>query len=235
MDPQDRIRIIKLRELIRDIPDFPKPGVVFKDITPLLGHPAGLSLAVEYLTQPFRHTRVDMVAGAESRGFIFGTAVARNLSAGFVPIRKPGRLPHDTHSEEYALEYGVDRVEIHKDAIQPGDRVLMVDDVLATGGTMAACCRLVKALGGEIVGIAFEQTTAEEGAKKVKPFAEKNGIKYPLAAVDDADPAMKAVPELEAFPTTLFLDREGKVRLRKVGYHEYGALEGLTKALLDAK
>jgi len=155
MDPQDRIRIIKLRELIRDVPDFPKPGVVFKDITPLLGHPAGLSLAVEYLTQPFRSTRVDLVAGAESRGFIFGTAVARNLSAGFVPIRKPGRLPHDTHSEEYALEYGVDRVEIHKDAIQPGDRVLMVDDVLATGGTMAACCRLVKALGGEIVGIAF--------------------------------------------------------------------------------
>jgi len=155
MDTQDRIRIVKLRELIRDVPNFPKPGVVFKDITPLLGHPAGLSLAVEYLTQPFRHTRVDWVAGAESRGFIFGTAVARNLSAGFVPIRKPGRLPHDTHSEEYALEYGVDRVEIHKDAIQAGDRVLMVDDVLATGGTMAACCRLVKALGGEIVGIAF--------------------------------------------------------------------------------
>ena len=90
MDTQDRIRIVKLRELIRDVPNFPKPGVVFKDITPLLGHPAGLSLAVEYLTQPFRHTRVDLVAGAESRGFIFGTAVARNLSAEFVPIARPG-------------------------------------------------------------------------------------------------------------------------------------------------
>jgi adenine phosphoribosyltransferase len=154
MDQEQRIRITKLRELIRDIPDFPRPGVVFKDITPLLRDPAGLSLAVEYLTQPFRDLHIDVVAGAESRGFIFGTAVARNLSAGFVPIRKPGRLPHDIHSEDYALEYGTDRVEIHKDAIRNGDRVLLVDDLLATGGTMAACCRLVAALGGQIVGVA---------------------------------------------------------------------------------
>ena len=146
--------IVRLRELIRDIPDFPKPGVIFKDITPLLAHPGGLSLAVEYLTQPFRHLHVDLVAGAESRGFIFGTAVAQNLSAGFIPIRKPGRLPHDTNAEAYELEYGSETVEIHKDAISPGDRVLMVDDVLATGGTMAACCRLVEKLGGNIVGIA---------------------------------------------------------------------------------
>ena len=155
MDQVDQIRITKLRDLIRDIPDFPKPGIVFKDITPLLRDEAGLSLAVEYLTQPFRRDHVDIVVGAESRGFIFGTAVARNLSAGFVPIRKPGRLPHKIRSEEYALEYGTDKVEIHEDAVQPGDRVLMVDDVLATGGTMAACCRLVEALGGEIVGCAF--------------------------------------------------------------------------------
>ena len=154
MEHDDRIRITKLRELIRDIPDFPKPGIVFKDITPLLADPAALSLSVEYLTQPFRHLPIDLVAGAESRGFIFGTAVARNLSAGFVPIRKPGRLPADTSSEEYALEYGADRVEMHRDAIQPGDRVLIVDDLLATGGTMAACCRLVSSLGGEIVGVA---------------------------------------------------------------------------------
>jgi len=146
--------ITRLRELIRDIPDFPKPGVVFKDITPLLAHPGGLSLAVEYLTQPFRHLHVDLVCGAESRGFIFGTAVAQSLSAGFVPIRKPGRLPHATHAESYELEYGSETVEIHRDAISSGDRVLMVDDVLATGGTMAACCRLVEKLGGEIVGIA---------------------------------------------------------------------------------
>lgn len=144
-----------LRALIRDVPDFPKPGIVFKDITPLLQCPAGLSLAVEYLTQPFRHGRVDVVAGAESRGFIFGTAVARNLSSGFVPIRKPGRLPHHTRTETYELEYGSDQLEIHEDAVGEGTRVLMVDDLLATGGTMAACCRLVESLGGEIVGCAF--------------------------------------------------------------------------------
>ena len=147
--------IVMLRELIREVPDFPKPGIVFKDITPLLADPAGLSLAVEYLTQPFRRERVDIVTGAESRGFIFATAVARNLSAGFVPIRKPGRLPAETRAETYALEYGTDRLEIHADAIKPGDRVLMVDDLLATGGTMAACFRLVESLGGTIVGSAF--------------------------------------------------------------------------------
>lgn len=154
MERNDQVMITKLRDLIRDVPDFPKPGIIFKDITPLLAHPAGLSLSVEYLTQPFRHMQIDIVTGAESRGFIFGTAVARNLSAGFVPIRKPGRLPAETISEEYTLEYGSEAVEIHTDAIQPGERVLMVDDVLATGGTMAACCRLVEKLGGQIAGIA---------------------------------------------------------------------------------
>ena len=152
---EQQIRITKLRELIRDVPDFPKPGVVFKDITPLLHHPAGLSLAVEYLTQPFRDQRVDIVVGAESRGFIFGTAVARNLSAGFVPIRKPGKLPSAVRSEEYELEYGTDRLEIHEDAIQRGERVLLIDDLLATGGTMAACCKLVESLGGNIIGCGF--------------------------------------------------------------------------------
>ena len=154
MDHDGRVNITKLRDLIRDVPDFPKPGIVFKDITPLLAHPAGLSLAVEYLTQPFRHIDVDIVVGAESRGFIFGTAVARNLSAGFIPIRKPGKLPGKRHSEEYELEYGTDKVEIHVDALAEGSRVLLVDDLLATGGTMDACCRLVKGLGGNIVGIA---------------------------------------------------------------------------------
>lgn len=155
MDSHNPMQIIDLRKMIRDVADFPKPGIVFKDITPLLRDEAGLSLAVEYLTQPFRAQHIDVVVGAESRGFIFGTAVARNLSAGFVPIRKPGKLPARTRSEEYALEYGKDKVEIHEDAIQPGDRVLMVDDVLATGGTMAACCRLVDSLGGHIVATAF--------------------------------------------------------------------------------
>lgn len=144
-----------LARMLRDVQDFPKKGIVFKDITPLLADPAALSLAVEFLTQPFRDKHVDLVVGAESRGFIFGTAVARNLSAGFVPIRKPGKLPYKTRRAEYALEYGTDAMEIHEDAIGPGDKVLMIDDLLATGGTMAACCELVKSLGGEIVGVAF--------------------------------------------------------------------------------
>lgn len=171
LESGEQIQITKLRDLIRDVPDFPKPGVTFKDITPLLAHPAGLSLAVEYLTQPFRGMNIDLVVGAESRGFIFGTAVAQNLSAGFVPIRKPGRLPGETHAEEYVLEYGTDGVEIHKDAIQPGQRVLMVDDLLATGGTMAACCRLVRALGAEIVGVAFLiELTFLNGRDQLKEF-----------------------------------------------------------------
>jgi adenine phosphoribosyltransferase len=145
----------ELRRLIRDVPDFPKPGILFKDITPLLADPAGLSLAVEFLTQPFRNQHIDIVVGAESRGFIFGTAVARNLSAGFVPIRKPGKLPADKLSLTYDLEYGSDTLEIHADAIKPGQRVLLLDDLLATGGTMKACCELVEKLGGTIVGISI--------------------------------------------------------------------------------
>ena len=144
-----------LRTLIRDVPDFPKPGVVFKDITPLLASPVGLSMAVEYLTQPFRNQSIDTVVGAESRGFIFGTAVARNLSAGFVPIRKPGKLPGETMKVEYELEYGRDALEIIHDAIRPHARVLLIDDLLATGGTMSACCQLVEKFECEIVGVAF--------------------------------------------------------------------------------
>ncbi|HSW44251.1 MAG TPA: adenine phosphoribosyltransferase [Phycisphaerae bacterium] len=146
---------MELCDLIRDIPDFPRPGILFRDITPLLASPAGLSLAVEFLTQPFRDKHIDVVVGAESRGFIFGTAVARNLSAGFVPIRKPGKLPASRRSMAYDLEYGTDALEIHADAIRPGQRVLLVDDLLATGGTMRACCDLVEQLGGQITGIAI--------------------------------------------------------------------------------
>ncbi len=143
-----------LARLIADVPDYPKPGIVFKDITPLLRDPAALSLAVEYMSQPYRGKRIDAVASAESRGFIFGVAVAQNLSAGFVPIRKPGKLPRETRSEEYTLEYGVDKLEIHVDAVRPGDRVLLIDDLLATGGTMSASCRLVEDLGAEVAGVA---------------------------------------------------------------------------------
>ena len=143
-----------LRKLIRDVPDFPKPGILFRDITPLLQAPAGLSLAVEFLTQPFRNLHIDIVVGAESRGFIFGTAVARNLSAGFVPIRKPDKLPAKKIGITYDLEYGTDTLEIHADAIQPGQHVLLIDDLLATGGTMKACCDLVEQIGGDILGVA---------------------------------------------------------------------------------
>jgi len=139
---------------IRDVANFPKPGVLFKDITPLLASPAGLSLAVEFLTQPFRDKHIDIVVGAESRGFIFGTAVARNLSAGFVPIRKPGKLPGQKLTLTYQLEYGQDTLEIHADSIRADQRVLLLDDLLATGGTMKACCDLVEKLGGNIVGVA---------------------------------------------------------------------------------
>jgi len=144
-----------IASLIREVPDFPKPGVLFKDITPLLRDPSGLSAAMELMAQPYVGERVEVVAGAESRGFIFATALAAKMSAGFVLIRKPGRLPCETRSQGYALEYGTAALEIHVDAIHPGDRVLVVDDLLATGGTMAACCKLVESLGGTIIGTSF--------------------------------------------------------------------------------
>jgi adenine phosphoribosyltransferase len=146
--------ITPLKKLIRDIPDFPKPGILFRDITPLLADPSGLALAIELLANPFRGKNIDLVVGAESRGFIFGTAVACCLSAGFVLVRKPGKLPHKRVTMSYDLEYGKDTLEMHADAIVKGQRVLIVDDVLATGGTMKACVDLVKQLGGELCGAA---------------------------------------------------------------------------------
>jgi adenine phosphoribosyltransferase len=143
-----------LKRLIRDIPDFPKKGILFRDITPLLADPSGLALSIELLANPFRGKRIDLVVGAESRGFIFGTAVACCLSAGFALVRKPGKLPHKKVSMTYDLEYGTDTLEMHSDSIVAGQRVLIVDDVLATGGTMKACCDMVKQLGGELVGVA---------------------------------------------------------------------------------
>jgi len=144
-----------LKSLIRDVPDFPKEGIVFKDITPLLQDPAALRRAVRLMAEPYREAGVELVVGAESRGFIVGTGVALELGAGFIPVRKPGKLPYKTISETYSLEYGTDTLCMHEDAVRKGQKVLMVDDLLATGGTMAACCGMVEKLGGEILGIAF--------------------------------------------------------------------------------
>ena len=144
----------ELKAFIRDVPDFPKPGILFKDITPLLRSPQALVAACALLGEPFRDRGVTIVAGIESRGFIFGSVVAANLNAGFVPIRKPGKLPWTTRRHEYVLEYGTDVLEIHDDALHSGDRVLIVDDVLATGGTLAAATQLVKGFDATLVGAA---------------------------------------------------------------------------------
>ena len=144
-----------LEQFIRDVPDFPKEGIIFKDITPLLGDPAALDETIRQLAEPYRDAGVQAVVGIESRGFIFGAAVARELGVGFVPIRKPGKLPYETVSAEYELEYGADAIEMHVDAVGAGAKVLMIDDLLATGGTMAAACGLVAGRGAEIVGVAF--------------------------------------------------------------------------------
>lgn len=144
-----------LRGYVRDIPDFPTPGILFKDITPLLINPEALDAAVRALADPLTGERVDFVVAAEARGFILGAALARELGAGFVPARKPGKLPGETITAEYALEYGIDSLEIHADALAGGARVLVHDDLLATGGTAGALCDLVTKLGGEIVGCSF--------------------------------------------------------------------------------
>jgi len=144
-----------LRRYIRDVPDFPKKGIVFKDITPLLNDRDALQYALTSLSDRFRDSDIGKVVGIESRGYIFAPAIALHLKAGFVPVRKPGKLPWKTVAEEYALEYGKDRLEIHTDAIRPGERVLIVDDLLATGGTASATRRLVERLEGNVVGAGF--------------------------------------------------------------------------------
>ena len=171
----------QLIRLIRDVPDFPKPGVMFKDFTPLLADPSALALAVELMANPYRGQGVDLVLGAESRGFIFGTAIAQALSAGFIPIRKPGKLPHSVHGINYDLEYGSDRLEIHSDALRPGQRVLLVDDLLATGGTMRASAELVRdRCGAEIVGITvLIELIFLNGRTKLDDFGDVHSvIKY---------------------------------------------------------
>lgn len=144
-----------LKEHVRDIPDFPKKGIIFKDITPLFLNPESLKEIIDKFSDHYKDKEIDVIVGVEARGFLIGPAIAISLNTGFVPIRKPGKLPYETASKTYQLEYGTDTVEVHKDAIKPDDKVLMVDDLLATGGTMAACCDLVVSLKGEILGCAF--------------------------------------------------------------------------------
>jgi adenine phosphoribosyltransferase len=145
----------RLKSKVRDIPDFPKPGILFKDITPLVKDPAALRLTVHQLLHPFLGQNITAVAGMEARGFIFGSLVAWELGVGFVPLRKPGKLPYDVQTVGYDLEYGSAALEVHIDALGPGDRVLLIDDLLATGGTAKASCELVENLGAEILACAF--------------------------------------------------------------------------------
>ncbi|NIT61252.1 MAG: adenine phosphoribosyltransferase [Aliifodinibius sp.] len=155
MDGVKQQIIALLKENIRNISDFPKPGIQFKDITPLLQNPDTLELTSQVLARPFRHMDIDYVIGLESRGFLFGTNLAQDLHAGFIPIRKPGKLPANTISATYALEYGEDTIEMHDDAFSEGDRILIHDDLIATGGSAEAATQLVEELGGVVVGYSF--------------------------------------------------------------------------------
>lgn len=161
-----------LKSLIRDIPDFPKPGIVFRDITTLLRDPAGLRYTIDAMAEKCSDFDIDLIVGMESRGFIFGTPLAYKLDAGFIPVRKPGKLPAAVHAVEYDLEYGKDRLEMHQDAASPPARVLIVDDVIATGGTAAATAQLIRHTGCELVGFGFIiELTELQGRNKLPPEA----------------------------------------------------------------
>lgn len=165
--------------LIRDIPDFPKPGIIFKDITPALQNPNALAEIVDKMAEYALTRNADVIVGIESRGFVLGSPVAVKLGKGFVPVRKLGKLPHETIQCEYALEYGTSAVEMHRDAIVPGQRVVIVDDLLATGGTAAASARLVEELGGVVVGLVFLiELTFLHGSQKLSAYDVKTFIKY---------------------------------------------------------
>lgn len=169
-----------LKQYIRDIPDFPIPGIMFRDITTLLASPEGFRTAIDGLLAPYQGVQIDKVVVIESRGFIFGTPMAYALNAGVVPVRKPGKLPADTLTEEYDLEYGTNSLQIHTDAIERGERVIIVDDLLATGGTVDATIRLVNDLGGEIIGISFlAELTDLHGRERVKDVPVYSLVQYP--------------------------------------------------------
>ncbi len=169
----------RLKAKIRDIPDFPEPGIIFRDITPLVADPSTLQLSVYQLLQPFLGETINAVAGMEARGFIFGSLVAWELGVGFIPLRKPGKLPYDVQSVSYDLEYGSAALEVHTDAVNAGDNILLIDDLLATGGTAEASCQLVEALGGEIVGCAFViELDALKGREKLSNYRVHSLLHY---------------------------------------------------------
>jgi adenine phosphoribosyltransferase len=171
----------KLAGYIRNIPDFPVKGIQFKDITTLLKNGELFAEAIDYLYDPFREKEINKIVAIEARGLIIGAALAYKLNAGFIPIRKPGKLPAEVVREEYELEYGKDSIEIHRDAIEAGDKILVVDDLLATGGTAAACCRLVEKLDGEIVGLSFLiELTELNGRKLLKGYNVFSLISFPF-------------------------------------------------------
>ncbi len=170
---------IDLKAYIRDVPDFPKPGILFRDITPLLANPHVFNEAIDQMAAHYEGKQIDAIVAAEARGFIFAAPLALRLNCGFVPVRKPGKLPFDTHSFHYELEYGTDTLEIHIDGVQPGQNVLMVDDLLATGGTMKACCNLVEKIGANVVGCCFLiHLKALEGEQRIAPFESFSLIEY---------------------------------------------------------
>ncbi len=170
---------IHLKEYIRSIPDFPKPGIMFRDITPLLADAEALRESIRQLADHYRGRPIDAVAAAEARGFIFAVPLAIELGLGFVPVRKPGKLPFTTHAFHYELEYGTDTLEIHSDGVASGQRVLLVDDLLATGGTMEACCRLIERAGGHVAGCAFVIELADlHGAERIKEYELFSLLKY---------------------------------------------------------
>jgi adenine phosphoribosyltransferase len=163
---------MNLNDYIRNIPDFPKPGIQFKDITPLLLNPEAFQESIDRLADHYAGQQIDLVVAAEARGFLFAAPLAIQLNAGLVPIRKPGKLPYETFQYTYELEYGSDTLEMHTDAVRPGQRVLVLDDLLATGGTVTACCRMVEKLQANIVGCAFAiELTALGGRAKLAPYS----------------------------------------------------------------
>ena len=200
------------KQHIASIPGFPKEGIIFRDVTPLLEDKDAFKACIDDLAAHAKDLGVDVVVGPESRGFIFGCPVALELGCGFVPIRKPGKLPRETVSKKYDLEYGSNEIFMHKDSIKPGMKVLIVDDLLATGGTVEAAAALIEEMGGEVVGINTETFDGNKTAiKEAKTILEKQGAKYRNLSIDSSSDAGKYASDIMAFPTTILVDRNGNI------------------------